>query len=133
MDVLKGGSVQLRWTFSTSQGETFNLVTIDLLRVGEAKPISVAFSSVEFNIKVIGDYSTRKWTATRSRSSKEIVLNVKDAKTDDDGSYILKLIYGDSDKTRTMKLNVLGKFSNIYFSFLLVARLRHARVDCNGR
>ncbi|XP_028412687.1 hemicentin-1-like isoform X1 [Dendronephthya gigantea] len=108
VDVLEGRNIQLKWTFSTSGSETFSLATIDVIQTG-GKLVSVAHSSSEFNIITNADYSKRKWTASRSRSSKEIVLNVKDAKTEDDGSYYLKLIYSSSTQLRGIRLNVLVK------------------------
>ena len=63
-------------------------------------------------------YSRRGWSATHVNNSQEVVLNIRNAKEDDDGYYVLEMHYissGQSISSRdTITLHVLGKLQDFY-------------------
>ena len=126
MDILLGNDVQLKWTFTTAADETqYNSGDIELTSATQSD-VSVAVFTSEFSLSMYDPYRSRFWTATRPRDKKEILLNVRNAKTEDDGLYSLKLSYlkgsrPTSDK-HGIRLNVLGKFQ-IFITFSGYSRL----------
>ena len=120
MDILLGNNVQLKWQFTTAADETQFISANIKLTSATQSDINVAVSTSEFVLVAYPAYKSRSWTATRLLDKKEILLNVKNAKTEDDGSYTLELQYLKSETPQAHKygirLNVLGKL-RIFITF----------------
>ena len=113
MDIYLGKNIQLKWQFTTTANETFISGNIKLKSAGQPERDVALFTS-EFVIVMYPPYAGRGWTATRAAGTKDINLNVKGAKTEDDGVYTLELQYltsrGQSSQKHGIRLNILGKF-----------------------
>ncbi|CAB4033945.1 hemicentin-2 isoform X2 [Paramuricea clavata] len=97
--------------FSTNGGESYLSGNIKLAPPGKAV-VNIAIFKSEFNIVTYPDYSIRGWSVTHIQNTKEIVLNVIKAETEDDGEYTLELAYLSSTgtpltDTHGIRLNVL--------------------------
>ena len=112
MDIYLGKNIQLMWQFTTTANETFISGNIKLKSAGQPERDVALFTS-EFVIVMYPPYSGRGWTATRLTGTKDVNLNIKRAKTEDDGVYTLELQYTTSRGPISQKygitLNVLGK------------------------
>ena len=114
VDILLGQNVQLRWELTTAAGETYVSANIKLKSSGQpSSETDVALFTSEFVIATFDPYTGRGWTATRLTGTKDVNLNIKGAKTEDDGVYTLELQYTTSRGPISQKygitLNVLGK------------------------
>lgn len=133
-------NVQVKWEITTNNGESYLSGNIKLVPPGKAV-VNIAIFKSEFNIVTYPDYSIRRWSVTHIQNTKEIVLNVINAETEDDGEYTLELAYLSSvgtplTDTHGIRLNVLGKLRIsitccrgflgvvIQFCFILVVHLQ---------
>ena len=112
MDILLDQNVQLKWELTTAAGETYVSANIKLKSSGQPEADVALFTS-EFAIVTFDPYTGRGWTATRLTGTKDVNLNIKGAKTEDDGVYTLELRYttsrGPISREYGITLNVLGK------------------------
>ena len=114
MDIHFGRNIQLKWQFITTVDEK-NFISGNIKLKSSGQPDrNVALFTSEFVIVTYPTYSGRGWTATRAAGTKNINLNVKNAKTEDDGVYTLELQYlssvGPSSHKYGIRLTILGKF-----------------------
>ena len=140
LDVNLKSNVQVKWEITTNNGESYLSGNIKLAPPGKAV-VNIAIFKSEFNIVTYPYYSIRRWSVTHIQNTKEIVLNVINAKTEDDGEYTLELAYLSSvgtplTDTHGIRLNVLGKLRIsitccrgflgvvIQFCFILVVHLQ---------